>query len=176
MAQRSSERIPEAIRPTFDAIVARIDEFCEKHLNGEYAAVCRDLAAALARKRPSPLEKGKPELWACGIVYTIGAVNFLFDKSQTPHLRADELCKLFGVSQSGGSSKSTLIRKMFDIFQMDPRWTLPSMMDSNPMVWILSVNGMLMDIRYAPRSAQEEAFRRGLIPYIPADREQPDEE
>jgi hypothetical protein len=50
---------------------------------------------------------------------------------------------------------------------MDPRWTVPSMMDRNPLVWMLSVNGILMDIRYAPRGAQEEAFRKGLIPYIP---------
>jgi hypothetical protein len=32
---------------------------------------------------------------------------------------------------------------------------------------MLSVNGVIMDIRDAPRGAQEEALRRGLIPYIP---------
>ena len=37
------------------------------------------------------------------------------------------------------------------------------------MIWLLSVNGFLMDIRQAPRGAQEEALRRGLIPYIPGD-------
>ncbi len=37
---------------------------------------------------------------------------------------------------------------------------------------MLSVNGLLMDIRQAPREAQEVAFRKGLIPYIPADRQQ----
>ena len=162
-----SESVPNEMRATYDAIVALTDKVCREHLNPEYAALCRQLAAALARKRPSPLPRGKPEVWACGIVYTIGMVNFLFDKSQTPHLRADELCKAFGVTQSTGSNKSLLIRKMFDVMQMDPRWTLPSKMDRNPLVWMLSVNGFLMDIRYAPRGAQEEAFRKGLIPYIP---------
>ncbi len=44
-------------------------------------------------------------------------------------------------------------------------------MDENPLVWILKVNGLLMDIRDAPREAQQVAYEQGLIPYIPADRE-----
>jgi hypothetical protein len=170
------ESIPNEIRATYDTIAALIDKVCLEHLNDEYAAMSRQLAAALARKRPSPLARGKPEAWACGIVYTIGAVNFLYDKSQKPHLRADELCKLFGVSASSASAKSTLIRKMFDMVQMDPRWALPSKMDNNPWVWMLSVNGLIMDIRDAPRGAQEEAFRKGLIPYIPGTPKDNDEE
>ena len=45
-------------------------------------------------------------------------------------------------------------------------------MDDNPLVWMLNVNGFVMDIRLAPKEAQEIAFRKGLIPYIPADRRQ----
>lgn len=165
-----SETVPSEMRATYNTIAALIDKVCLEHLNDEYAGMSRQLAAALARKRPAPLARGKPEVWACGIVYTIGSVNFLFDKSQKPYLRADELCKLFGVSASSASAKSTQIRKMFDMFQMDPRWTVPSLMDTNPMVWMLSVNGFIMDIRHAPRGAQEEAFRKGLIPYIPGEK------
>ena len=169
------ESVPNEMRAIYGAIVALTDRVCKEHLNTEYAALCRQLAAALARKRPSPLSHGKVEIWACAVTYTVGRVNFLFDKTQKPHLRADELCRLFGVSQTSGSAKSQLIWKMFDLMQMDPRWTLPSMMDKNPLVWMLSVNGLLMDIRYAPRGAQEEAFRKGLIPYIPADQSRDDD-
>jgi len=59
---------------------------------------------------------------------------------------------------------------MFKIRNFDPRWTLPSKMDENPMVWMLEVNGFLMDIRNAPRELQEVAFAKGLIPYVPEDR------
>lgn len=38
-------------------------------------------------------------------------------------------------------------------------------------VWLLKVNGFMMDIRDAPREAQQVAFEQGLIPYIPADRQ-----
>jgi transcriptional regulator GlxA family with amidase domain len=38
------------------------------------------------------------------------------------------------------------------------------------LVWMLQVNGFMMDVRQAPREVQEIAFKKGLIPYIPADR------
>jgi hypothetical protein len=47
---------------------------------------------------------------------------------------------------------------------------LPSRLDSNPMVWMLQVNGMIVDVRALPREVQVESFERGMIPYVPADR------
>jgi hypothetical protein len=167
---RRSETVPAAMQSVYAAIAALTDSVCRQYLNDEYATLCRELAAALARKRPSPLARGKPEIWACGIVYALGTVNFLFDKSQEPHLRADQLCAAFGVSQSSGSNKAKLIRDMFGMFQFDPNWCLPSLIDRNPMVWMLEVNGLIVDARYMPREVQEIAYQKGLIPYISADR------
>jgi hypothetical protein len=62
------------------------DAFCQAHLNEEYAVLCRLLAEKLAAKRPSPLLRGKLETWACGIIRAVGWVNFLGDRSQSPHL------------------------------------------------------------------------------------------
>ena len=104
----------------------------------------------LARKRPSPLVSGKPETWACGIVRTIGWVNFLDDSSRRPHLKLTAIDKAFGVAESTGQGKSKTIRTMLKIRQFDPRWTLPSRMGENPMVWMLEVNGLIMDIRRCP--------------------------
>jgi hypothetical protein len=60
---------------------------------------------------------------------------------------------------------------MLNIFQMHPDWTIPSRVERNPMIWILNVNGYMVDIRSMPREVQEIAFEKGLIPYIPADRD-----
>jgi hypothetical protein len=158
------------MQPAYTAVVALTDAFCREHLNQEYADLCRELAAALARKRPSPLARGRVEIWACGITYALGTVNFLFDKTQDPHMRADELCAAFGVKQKTGANKARLIRDTFGMYQFDPRWCLPSLIDMNPLVWMLEVNGFIVDIRRAPREVQEIAYRQGLIPYIPADR------
>ncbi len=162
--------IPATARPAYDAIVALTDAFCREHLDEEYGALCRKLAGALARKRPSPLPSGKPETWACGIVRTIGWVNFLDDRSNKPHLKLTAIDKAFGVAESTGQGKSKAIRTMLKIRQFDHRWTLPSRMDDNPLIWMLEVNGLIMDIRRCPREAQVVAFEKGLIPYVPADR------
>jgi hypothetical protein len=53
----------------------------------------------------------------------------------------------------------------------DPEWTLPSLRDQNPLTWMAEVNGLLVDLRQMPREVQEIAFEKGMIPYIPADRE-----
>jgi hypothetical protein len=52
-----------------------------------------------------------------------------------------------------------------------PEWSLPSLLDKNPLVWMAKVNGMLVDLREMPREVQEIAFEKGMIPYIPADRD-----
>jgi Domain of unknown function (DUF6398) len=152
-------------------IVGMTDQFCRDNLSEEYAVQCRKLADKLARKRPSPLVSGRPNTWASGIVRAIGWVNFLDDPSQQPHLKLTDIDKAFGVGASTGQAKSMLIRKLFKMRRFDVEWTLPSRIDDNPLVWMLEVNGFMMDIRDCPREAQEIAFEKGLIPYIPADRE-----
>lgn len=172
MSKQESDRVPASVEPIFTSIVELAEKVCREHLNEEYAELARKLAAKLARKRPSPLLRGRPEIWACGIVYALGTVNFMFDQSQEPHMRADELCAAFGVSKSSGANKAASIRKMFGMYQLDPNWCLPSLLDENPLVWLISVNGMIVDARHMPREVQEIAFEKGFIPYIPADRSQ----
>jgi hypothetical protein len=170
--QTRSETVPAAMKPRYEEIVALTDAFCARHLDAEYAQVCRQMAAALARKRPSPLLGGKANSWAAAIVHTVGSVNFLFDKSQTPYMRADELAAAFELSKSTVGSKSKQIKGILDVDIFDPNWTLPSRMDDNPMVWLISVDGFIVDARHAPRYIQEAAYRQGLIPYIPGEEEE----
>lgn len=167
---RKNARRPSDFKARFEEIVALTDTVCREHLNEEYAELARRLTADLIRERFDLVGRGQAKTWACAVVYTIGSSNFLFDKSQTPHLTTDELCSLFDVGKSTASAKAAEIRKAFDIWQLDPRWTLPSKAEENPLIWMLTVNGVVMDIRHAPREAQEEALRVGLIPYIPGDR------
>jgi hypothetical protein len=160
----------EKVQGAHDEIVRLIDAFCRDHLDDEYAVLCRKLADVLARKRPSPLTRGKPESWASGIVRVIGWVNFLGDPSQPHHMKMADIDKAFGVSEATGSAKSTTIRNLLKLRPFDPAWNLPSRMDDNPLIWMLEVDGLIMDIRDCPREAQVVAFEKGLIPYIPTDR------
>jgi Domain of unknown function (DUF6398) len=168
MAKRStSQSVPKEMQARFDEITQLTDAFSQTYLNDEYAQVCRQLTATLCRKRPSPLSGGKVATWACGIIHALGTVNFLFDASQTPHVASSQIGSYFGLSSSTMQAKSKQIRDLLDMYQMDPEWTLPSRTGSNPLIWMLQVNGLIMDVRNAPREIQEEAYRKGLIPYIP---------
>lgn len=178
-AKKPTQRIPSSTAGRSESsdalaiaekLVQMTTSFCKEHLNEEYADLCRKLAETLARKRPSPLLQGRLETWACGIVRTIGWVNYLDDRSQTPHLKLPFIDKAFGVAESTGQGKSKAIRTMLKIRNFDHRWTLPSQMDQNPIVWMIEVNGFLIDVRSAPRELQVMAYEKGLIPYIPADR------
>ena len=108
-AKRAATVGAAEVKRVLAAIVRMTDAFCRDHLNDEYATLCRNLAGALARKRPSPLLRGQLETWACGIVRTIGWVNFLDDSSHKPHLKLPFIDRAFGVAESTGQGKSKLI-------------------------------------------------------------------
>jgi hypothetical protein len=159
--------VPGKMRERYEAITGITDEFCHEHLNEEYADLSRKMAASLSRKRPSPLESGRVRSWAAGIVYALGRVNFLSDASREPHMSLAEMCERIGVSPSNASSKSREIWQGLGLMQLHPDWCLPSMLEENPLAWIVDVNGLPVDVRMMPREVQEEAYRLGLIPYLP---------
>jgi hypothetical protein len=167
MPKRSlSQHVPKDMQARFEEIAQLTDAFSQVYLNDEYRQLCRELTATLCRKRPSPLVRGKASTWACGIVHALGMVNFLFDSSQALHIAASQIWEYFELSSSTMQAKSKQIRDLMGMYPMDPDWSTPSMVDKNPLIWMLEVNGLIIDVRQAPREIQEVAFRQGLIPYI----------
>jgi tetratricopeptide (TPR) repeat protein len=167
MNDRTVYNVPKKMRDTFETVTKITDEFCRQHLDEEYAELAREMTATLSRKRPSPLERGRAKSWAAGVLYALAQINFLFDQGFEPYMMARELCERIGVSQSTASNKAQIIREGLDTFQMDPEWTVPSMLEDNVIAWTIEVDGLLVDARKMPRHIQEEAYRKGLIPYVP---------
>ncbi len=161
-------KLPAAVRPIFNEVTAITDAFCTQHLDAEYARLCDKLAAKLARKRPSPLLRGDRRIWAAGIVYAIGRVNFLADPHQRPHLRTDELASLLGVKQTTMANKGRRIMDTLRIGLMDPEYCRRDLLDRNPLAWMLQVDGLVVDAHWLPEAVQVEAWQRGLIPYVTA--------
>lgn len=168
LGEAGRETVPVAVRPVFDEITTVLGEFCAAHLDEEYAQLCHRLTGKLARKRPSPLLRGDRRIWAAGIVYAIGRVNFLSDPDMRPHLRTDELARLLGINERSMASKGRLIANTLKISQLDPDWSRRDMIEMNPLVWLVEINGMVVDARGLPEQIQVEAWRRGLIPFVPA--------
>jgi hypothetical protein len=169
MPPKNPYRVPKTMQATYDQITTLTDAVCQEHLNEEYADLARKLCATLSRKRPSPLSRGRAKSWAGAILYTLARVNFLFDPSQEPHMMASELCTAAGISQGTASAKATQIMDLLDIYQMDPNWTTSSLMEDNPLAWLIMVDGLIVDARNLPPEIQEIAYQKGLIPYIPGE-------
>ncbi len=168
------QRIPKAMAEKFAAITTLTDAFCDEKLNDEYREMIHKVVGALARKRPSPLLRGTEKVWAAAAVHAVGRINFLDDPSQTPHRKPRVIYDFFGIAESTGQNKSREIRETLGMGSFSPDWTLPSRLTKNPLMWMLKVNGLLVDIRRAPLELQRMAFEKGLIPFIPA--EQPEQE
>jgi hypothetical protein len=157
-------RIPTAIRDRAHAITDITDRACHEHLDDEYGEIARRLVGRLARKRPSPLARGDARIWAAGVIYAAGQINFLFDPTQTPHLTAKQLAERLRVVQTTMAKKAGLINQTLDIGMFEPELTRIAMLEQHPMAWIVEVDGLLVDARMLSLELQDEARRLGLIP------------
>ena len=136
-------------------------------LGSEYADLCRTVVGKLGRKRPSPLTRGDPRIWAAGVVYAVGQLNFLFDPAQSPHATTDQLSEWLGVKKTAMANKARLIRDTLKLSHFDGQFIRRDLVEASPLTWLLQVDGLLVDIRQAPRHLQVQAFESGLIPYVP---------
>src|SRR5580700_5782520 len=98
MTDLADLRIPAAMRPVAEQVIAVTDRVCADLLDEEYADLARNVVAKLARKRPSPMQSGRVATWAGGVICALGQVNFLFDRSTEPYVTHDDLADAFGLS------------------------------------------------------------------------------
>jgi uncharacterized protein DUF6398 len=159
--------VPHVVRPYADQVVAVTDVVCREHLDGEYADLCRAVVGKLGRKRPSPLTRGDLRIWASGVVYAVGQLNFVFDPAQTPHATADQLSGWLGVKKTTMANKARWIRDTLKLSHLDGEFMRRDLVEASPLTWLLEVDGMLVDIRRAPVQVQVHAFELGLIPFVP---------
>jgi hypothetical protein len=164
-----ADAVPKAMLERYREVSSLTDVFCRERLNDDYATLSRRAIAALCRKRPSPVMSGKASTWACAVVYALGRINFLDDKSTLPFMRMQDVCAGFGVAPSTGGNKAKAVRDALGMGLWDHRWMLPDRIATTSPVWLLQVNGFILDIRDTPRPLQVEALEHGLIPYLPAD-------
>ena len=122
---------------------------------------CENSAAADSGSRLIGREIGSGAGWFVEI-----SAEILEDK-----IRGGLLTQLLG-NLNGLAHENKYYNEPGNVEQYTP--CLPSLIGENPLVWMLEVDGFIMDIREAPREAQEEAYQLGLIPYIPADRLEPE--
>lgn len=137
-------------------LIKLVSSFCQDKLNEEYEQLCIELIRKLGRKRNVPFMTGKLEIWAASVIYTIGNLNFLFDKSFEPYIPSSEIHDYFGTKSSTVSAKSKLIRdtlKLDRIFNND--FATGHMIDINPLNQLVIVDDMIVPIESLPEEYQQ---------------------
>jgi hypothetical protein len=138
--------------------------FCAQKLDDDYSELCEKLIKKLGRKRDVPFQRGKIEIWAASVIYAIGTINFLFDKSFEPYMTPDQINEYFGTKNSTVSNKAKEIRDMFNIGHFNPEFSTQRMAESNPINRMVMIDGFIAPISVLPENLQQmlrEARSRG---------------
>jgi len=122
----------DKIQQRYSEILELLRAFCSAKLNDEYFELAEKLLGKMSRKRHVPFETGKVEIWAAAIIHALGMVNFLFDRSQVPHVTVSEINDFFDTKQSTVGNKSKEIRDMFKLRHWDDEFGTREMQERNP--------------------------------------------
>jgi|SRR5690625_70634 len=129
--------------------------FCSQKLDDDYFKLSEKLIKKMGRKRDVPFKRGKLEIWAAAVVYTIGSINFLFDKSFEPYIKSQDISDFFGTKNSTVSNKAGQIRKMFDLTMFDNEFATKRSKETNPFNDLVMVDGLIVPLSSIPENLQE---------------------
>jgi len=132
------------IQEKTDQLINMTTEFCEKYLDDEYAGLCEKLIQKMSRKRKVPFLSGRIDIWAAGIIFALGRINFLFDKSSSPYTTRDELCTFFTTSKSTASQKARNIIDMLKLTYFDDDFSTKRTLENDPFKDYIMVDGLIM--------------------------------
>ncbi|GAB7015852.1 DUF6398 domain-containing protein [Methanogenium cariaci] len=116
-------RDTQAIAEKTERLIRMTGEYCDEYLDEEYKVLCEKLIRKMSRKRPVPFLSGRIEIWAAAVVYALGSINYLFDKSTKPYASPADICDYFKTKKSTTSQKAKGIRDMFDLYFFDEEFS-----------------------------------------------------
>jgi len=160
MAQETNE---EKVASRRRELVRLTGEYCDEHLNDEYKELAGKLIRTMEHGRPDLFLGGWAKTWAAAVIYALGQINFLFDKSFEPYIAAGDIPLYFGVSQSTVGTKAKLIRDTFDVHPWHPEFSTERMLENNPYGGKVMINGFVVPISMLRLELQEELRKRGIV-------------
>lgn len=164
----------ELVKQKKDALIEMTDGFADRYLDEDYKMLCRKLTDKMSRKRQVPFLSGRLEIWAAAVVYALGQINFLFDKSFEPYVSATDICNYYGTSQSTTSQKAKIIRDMFKMRYFDEEFSTERMQKENPLNEFVMIDGLVVPISTVMKVFEEK--RAQLLKELGLEDEDPENE
>lgn len=115
-----------------DEINKLVSDFCNAHLNADYADASERVFRAL---RSSWLDwrRGSAAGWAAGVAHATGTINFLHSREREPNMKLADIACYFDVSKSTMENRSRQIRDALNALPLDPRFCIPENLRDNPL-------------------------------------------
>ncbi|MCH2209237.1 MAG: DUF6398 domain-containing protein [Lentisphaerales bacterium] len=110
-----------------EELTALLAPFALEYMDSQLYGFVLKLLSKLSRKRTMDICKGKKEVWAGSIIYTIARLNFMFDKDQDYWVTADEIADFFKVKKSTVANKATRIEESCTNGYMDDSFSRRSL-------------------------------------------------
>jgi len=145
----------QEIKDREELLIGMTKTFCAEKLDEDYSQLCEKMIKKLGRKRDVPFQRGKPEIWAAAVVYALGSINFLWDKSFEPYMTTDEICQYFGTKKSTVSNKAHEINEMLKLGYFNPEFSTQHISQSNPLNEMVMVNGFIVPLKSLPEDVQK---------------------
>jgi len=111
-------------------IRGRLLDFCGHFLTYEITTRVFNLCDRLERGVEFSLDRGRPEIWAAAIVYTIAQVNGLFHTRDPLGVRPSDVHRFFVTRAATVSRKARRIRQSLNMGMGDPRYCTPGVVRS----------------------------------------------
>ena len=104
----------DKIKEKQEELKRMISEFSDEYLNNEYKSLNLKLLNKLIENNVS-FNRGRVENWACGIIFAIGQLNFLFERSIMPYVSHNRVCGYFETRKETAWIKSRDIRRLLNL-------------------------------------------------------------
>ena len=148
-----------------EQLIEEVSSFCDDKLDEEYRQLSINLIEKMGRKHEVPFKRGKIEIWASAVIYALGQINFLFDRSFEPYSTPDEICDYFNTKKSTVSNKARMIRDMFNLEPFDREFSTSYIKGEAPRFTIDEKTGMIVPVSDIDKFFDDvyELFERGEI-------------
>lgn len=117
------KEINESEKRAQKEISGMIERFGKNYLDSTHTELALKLCKNIGESQEIFLSRGRPEIWASSIIYVICQINFLFDNILVPSISPEDILNFFKTKKSTVTSKSLMIRKMFDIEHGDEEFS-----------------------------------------------------
>ena len=98
-----------------EKLTEMVEDFCDEYLTDEYKELSLKTVEIMADARSVPFKRGKLEVWASAVVYSVCQIYSLFDESNEVHIERKDILNYFNTKQGIVSRKAVNLKNRFDL-------------------------------------------------------------